>query len=280
MADAIIGKTEVDAASMELVAGITQDFMIQAALLAPLVTNVSQFAVPGADKIKFPKLGALAVGDKAENTAVDAQLLAYTVDELDLDKHKVIQVLVEKKAQVQGPQQMLADLAERAGKGMGLQLDIDIIAALELASAATPDHRLAYVGASIAAADILAARTALNKQNIPQSDRFLGVSPDSEAALLAIPDFIHADKYGNAGSLITGELGRIYGFTVIMHNNFATARTIAWHKSAVAFGLQAGLDYQTESALAHLGTRHSFDQMYGVKTMDGGKRQVLLGTAT
>lgn len=280
MADAQIGKTEVDSASMELVAGITQDFLIQGAKLSSTVTDVSAFAVPGADVIKFPKMAGFTVGDKVENTAVDAQLLTYAVDVLELDKHKVIQILVEKKAQIQGPQQMLADLAERAGKGMALQLDIDIIAALELASAAAPDHRLAYIGTGIAAADILAARTLLNKQNVPMTDRYLGVSPDSEAAMLAIPEFITADKYGSAGGLIEGELGRIYGFTVIMHNNFATARTIAWHKSAVAFGLQSGLDFQTESALAHLGTRYSFDQMYGVKTMDAGKRQVLLGTAT
>lgn len=280
MADAQIGKTEVDAASAELVSGITQDFLIQESKLVGLVTDVSAYSVPGADAIKFPKLGGFTVGDKTENTAVDAQLVTYAVDTLNLDKHKVIQVLVEKKAQIQGPQQMLADLAERAGKGMALQVDTDLIVALEAASSASPDHRLAYVGSAIDKVDILAARTLLNKQNVPMTDRYLGISPDSEAALLGLSDFIHAEKYGTADSLKSGELGRIYGFTVIMHTGFGTAKTIAWHKSAVAFGLQAGVDFQSESALAHLGTRYSFDQMYGVATMDGGKRQVLIGTAT
>lgn len=280
MADALLGKTEVDAASAELISSIVQQFLIQESKLLSTVSDYSALAVPGSDTVKFPKAAGFTVGDKAENTAVDAQVMTYATDDLLLNKHKVVQVLVEKFAKLQGPQSLEADIALRAAKGLALQLDIDIITALEAASASGPDHRIAYIGATIAKEDILAARTLLNKQVVPMEDRYLVISPDSESSLLALADFIHAQTYGDANSLKSGELGRIYGFTVMMHNNAATLKTLAYHKSHVAAAIQQGMVYDSDKDLANLAMRHSFDQVYGVKTMDAGKRGVLLGTAT
>lgn len=280
MADVITGKTEIDAVSQELVSSIVQDYLIQDAKLLSTVMDFSPMAGPGMDKIKIPRTGGFTVNDKAENTAVDAQSLTYATDDLDLNKHKVIQVLAEDQAILQARVAMVQDIAMRAGKNMALALDKDIIVALEAASANAPDHRLAYGNTtSLGQADILKARELLNIQNVPMSDRFMGISPASETALLTLSDFVRADSYGSSGGLREGELGRIYGFTVIMHTGFADLKSLFWHKSHVAVAIQQSLRYQTESALAHLATRHSFDQLYGCKTLDSGKRAVLFGTA-
>lgn len=279
MADVLFGKTEVDAVSMELVLGaMVQEQLIQKALLLPTVNNYS--APLGVDKLKIPRAGGFTVGDKTENTAVDAQLITYATDDLALDKHKVIQVLVEKAASIQSSVSVLSDIAQRAGKAMALQLDTDIITALEATSASSPDHRVAYAGASIAQADILAGIQALKEQYVEVGECYLGVSPASEKALLSIADFVSADKYGNAGGLQKGILGTLYGLKVITHTGFATAKSLIWHPSHVAVAIQEMVTYDSDKDLANLGMRHSWDMIYGVKTLDSGKRGYLMGSAS
>lgn len=279
MADALLGKTEVDAVSQEIVTSIVQELLIQEAKLLPTVTDFSSLAGPGMDKIKIPNAGGFTVGDKAENTAVDAQLITYSTDDLALDKHKVIQVLLEQFADLQSKVAATQDIAMRAGKALALQVDTDIITALKATSASSPDHRIALAGASFAEADILEANRLLNVQNIPKSDRYFVISPDFEKAALAIANFVQADRYGDRMPLITGELGMAYGFRFIVHNGVSTT-AVAYHKSHVAVAIQQALRYQTALDLANLAVRHSFDQVYGVKTLDSGKRGVLVGSAT
>jgi predicted outer membrane protein len=54
----------------------------------------------------------------------------------------------------------------------------------------------------------------------------------------------------------------------------------AYHKSHVAVAIQQAISYDTDKDLANLATRHSFDQIYGVKLLDSGKRGVKLGSAS
>lgn len=279
MADVLFGKTEVDAVSMELVLGaMVQEQLIQQAVLLP---TVSMYPAPfGVDKLKIPKAGGFTVGDKAENTPADAQTITYSTDDLLLDKHKVIQVLVEKYAMIQSEVAMLSDIASRAGKAMALQLDTDIIVGLVATSAAAPDHRIAFAGASIAQTDILEARRLLKVQNVNVQECYLGINPTEEKAILAIADFVRADAYGSAAGLQSGVLGSLYGTKVIVHNSFTAGNAVMWHPSHVGVGIQEQMSYDTMKDLANLATRHSWDMIYGVKTLDSGKRGVLLGSAT
>lgn len=279
MADVIFGKTEVDAVSMELVLGaMVQQQLIQEAVLLGTVNN---YPAPfGVDKLKIPRAGGFTVGDKTENTAVDAQVITYATDDLTLDKHKVIQVLTEKFALVQSEVNAIQDIAERAGKAMALQIDTDIITALVATSASAPDHRIAFAGASIAQVDILEARRLLKVQNVAVQQCYLGIHPTEEKAILSIADFVRADGYGNANGLQAGILGSLYGTKVIVHTGFTAGNSVMWHPSHVAVGIQEQIVYDTDKDLANLAIRHSWDMIYGVKTLDSGKRGVLLGSAS
>lgn len=279
MSDVLFGKTEVDAVSTELVLGaMVQDQLIQQAVL---LGTVNMYPAPlGSDKLKIPRAGGFTVGDKAENTAAEAQTITYATDDLSLDKHKVIQVLVEKFAMTQSEVAMLSDIASRAGKAMALQIDTDIIAGLVLTSASAPDHRIAFAGASIAQVDILEARKLLKVQNVNVQECFLGINPTEEKAILAIADFVRADAYGSAAGLQSGVLGSLYGTKVVVHNGFTAGNAVMWHPSHVGVGIQEMVSYDSMKDLANLAVRHSWDMIYGVKTLDSGKRGVLLGSAS
>lgn len=278
MAD--MGKTETAATAEERISSQIQMQLIESSKLVPTVTDYSALAVKGVDVIKVPRAGDFTVNDKAENTAVTAQVITYATDDMNLDKSKVIQVLLEDDANLDAKPDIVADIIGRMARGIALQVDTDIVTALEAVSTSAPDHAIAYANATdLGKADILEARALLHEQNVPFSECFIGVSPRSEKALLAIDDFVHADKYGSAEGLRNGELGRLYGAPVIMSNEFNDARTIVWHPTHVGFAMHKMASFETDRVLEKLGTLYSVHQKYGTMTKDSGVRAVLLGTA-
>jgi len=275
MAD--MGVTEVAATIQETVSAIIQEQLIENSKLMDKVQNFP--AQKGENTIKIPRAGNFSVDDKVENTAVTAQVLTYATDDLLLDKHKVIQVVLEDAAEVEAMPDVVSDIVGRMGRQLALQIDTDLVAQLELASAAAPDHRIAYAGAALGKADILDARELLHIQNVRFNECWIGVSPASEAALLAIDDFVHAEKYGSSEGLVNGELGKLYGARVVMSNEFDDLKTIVWHPSAVAFARQIMPKFEQDRVVDKLADLFSLSQKYGVKVLDSGKRQVMLGTA-
>lgn len=279
MAD--FGVTEVDATIQETVSSMVQEYLIQEAILMPLVMNVP--SKPGEDRVKIPRSGDDFTADtKAENTALTTQTITYVTDNLDLDQHKAVQIRVEDRANVQSMIDLLGDLIPRMVKTLALDIDTTLVTRLEAASASAPDHRLAYDNAStLGKADILIARQLIHEQNLRFNECYIGVSPASEKNLLAIDDFVHVDKYGaSASGLSNGELGKLYGARVIMSNEFDDAKTCVWHPSAVAFSRQIDPKFETDRDLPNLADVFSLSHLYGTVLLDAGVRQVVLGTAT
>lgn len=276
MAD--MGLTEVASAVMKEVSLMIQAQLIQEAKLIPTVQNFP--ALPGRDTIKIPRAGNFTVDTKSENTGLTAQVITYASDDLLLDKHEAILVRLEDIAQIQATPDVVGDIVARIARQMALKIDTRIVACLEATSAAAPDHRVAYAGPSLGKADLLAARTLLHVQNVPFNECFVGVSAASESALLAVDDFVHVDRYGStATGLMNGEIGRLYGARVIMSNEFADLKTIVWHPTHVAFGMQQAIRFERDRDLTNVATVFLAQQLYGCKTLDSGKRGVMLGTA-
>lgn len=277
MAD--MGLTEVAAGVMDEVSRFVQAELKQKAVLANLVQN---FPVgPGRDSVKITRAGGFTAAAKAENTALTAQVITFAADTMALDQHKAVYVKLEDIASLQATPDVVEQILMRMASEMAYDVDAYIVTKLEATSASAPDHRLAYADAtSFKKADILAARQLLHVQNVPFNECYIGVSPASEVSLLAIDDFVHADKYGSSEGLVNGELGRLYGAKVIMSNVFADAKTLVWHPSHVAFARQQNITFERDRDLANVATEYLATQLFGAQTLDSGKRGVLLGTAT
>ena len=276
MADVLTGVTETVAAAHEEVSKIAQEYLIQQAKMAPLVTDYSSLAVPGSNSIALPIAGGFTVGDKGENTAVDAQTSAFTKDQIALDQHRVVQFLIEDISGWQSNVNVLKEYIMRATKDLALDMDEKIIAQLRLASASTPDHQIKFndtVNEDVELVDILNARKLLIDQNLDPRECYLGVGSDKERDMLLIENFISAEKYGSNQPIAAGEIGSVYGMKVIVHTSL-TAEMISWHPSAVGYGIQSGTRYQTEKDLANLATRHSLDYLAGFEVLQGGKYSV------
>jgi Phage capsid protein len=283
---AIMGVTETAAVGQqEIMANMVQQYL-QAAAMFPQRVQTFQVA-NGIKSCDIPRAGGLTVGDKAENTAVTAQVITWAVDNLPLSKHRVIQVNLEKIAGLQSKVSQELQIAERAGLDLAYDTDLRIVNEFySSVSLSAPDHCIAFANSAgantLAGADILAAKLLLDLQKVPQDGRFLAVDPTGYSELLAIDGFIRYDALGagqNPNAIRTGVVGTIFGFEVFMSNAVTADQHIAFHKSALAYGVQESVTYDTDKDLPNLATLHSFDQIYGVKGLDAGKRHVVIGKA-
>lgn len=275
MADALMGVTETSANALANINKMAQEFLIQKSVLLPTVTDYSNLAVPGASSIKLPRSGGFTVGDKSENTAVDAQIITYAADSITFS-HRTVQFLIEKIAVKQSVVDVVSDAVKKATAALALDLDAKIIAQLELASSSAPDHQIVFADTSgdvVAKGDVLAARKLLVDQNINPRECYLAFGSEKEAELLALADFVQAERYGSNMPIMAGEIGMIYGMKVLIHTSI-TDFMLAWHPSAVGYAFSQGIELDFDKELANIGTRYSLDYIFGAKVLDSGKRCV------
>lgn len=275
MADALMGVTETSAAALANVASMAQSFLIQKSVLLPTVTNYSSLAVKGASSIKLPRSGGFTVGTKAENTAVDAQVITYAADTISFS-HRAIQFLVEKLAEKQSVVDVVSDAVMKATAALALDLDAQILTELNLASSSGPDHQINFIDTSgdvIAKGDILAARKLLIDQNVNPRECYIGVGSEKEAELLALADFVQAERYGSNTPIMNGEIGMIYGMKVIVHTSIPDYMLV-WHPSAVGYAFSQPIELDFQKDLANIGTRYGLDFIFGAEVLDSGKRCV------
>lgn len=87
---------------------------------------------------------------------------------------------------------------------------------------------------------IVDARVALNKANVPMSDRWLVVGADLEGVFLKSDHLNRVDQSGTDSALRDATIGRLAGFGgVIVSNALPSNVGFAFHKSAYALGMVA-----------------------------------------
>lgn len=279
--------TNTGSTEATLIAKIVQDQLLNEAKLMATVTDFSDYAKPGYKTIEIPKWSSGFSGPEAQNvdgaTGAAFQTATFATDTLNLDQWVNLPYAVPDRISEQSAINLKAKLAESAGREMAIWLDEKIIAAVKAVSATAPDHKVQLTGASnlvLTLEDIANSRMLLNKQNVPQSDRYLVISPEQEKAMLKLDNFVRADAYGARDGLLNGEIGRVFGFTVIVHNALASDDMLAYHKSHAGFAIQKALKFEEQRGSVTLQRdEYSFSMGAGFVTLDGGKRGVHYNSA-
>lgn len=86
---------------------------------------------------------------------------------------------------------------------------------------------------------LIDAYTALNKANIPRTERYVVCGPDVEAAILKSDHLARVDQSGSDSALRRAELGRLAGFPVYVSNAIPSNLAFAFHRTAYVLGLRA-----------------------------------------
>lgn len=278
--DQLTTKADVDALSMELIASVFQTELIQSAVLAPTIENFSALVRPGADSLKLPKANSFNVEMKQGGEAATAQKLTMDADTLLLDKHAVVQGLIEDIASIQAEPAIVAEYVKRMASAHAYDLDKKVYAQLKQTSASAPDNRIAYAaGGAPTKADFINARKLMKQNNVPQDGRwYLAVNPVQEAVIIGLADFVDADKWfaGAEQAKASGVLGRAYGFTIMSTNAVTDGEMVFYHSSHAGLAFQRAPRLAEQYKLEYLALLVSVDQLYGVKVLDGGKRGVLV----
>lgn len=272
MADAVLGNAETSALRQDLIAAMVQRELIDEAVLAPGVMDVSQFAEPGAKSIEFPKAGSFTVQKKQEDEEAQAQTVTYATDSLPLDQEAVVQWVLPKRSSLQSRPNLVADTVGRAARAHARQVDVDLRDAMIAGAANT-----VTLSGSFGREEITEMRKNIRADKFPMSDLTLAISEDFEEAMLNVSDFINADAYGSSQPIQEGEIGKVFGVKVVVSTLLtaaAGARALMWHKESIALGFQSGPDFDSDKDLKNLGTRYSLDQLYGYKVLQAGAGMV------
>lgn len=144
--------------------------------------------------------------------------------------------------------------AESIAGAMNRAVDSEIIAAFDavanadLAGGAIID---CTHSATLDKTAILTAKKQLDSKSVPQSDRFLVLSPQGLNDLMSASSIVSSD-FGviSNEALQTGNIGSLFGFNIIMSNELTTTKTpnsgvacYAFHKNSV--GCAVGKDMTT-----------------------------------
>lgn len=277
MADKIIDATESSVTRMDFIIETVQRELAAQAKVRPLVTDLSEFALPGHRKISYPKLGSLEVQKLQEGQAGDAQSLTATEDEMDLSEMASVQFILKRQTELQSRLRWEETMIARAATAHARQVDKDIIEALTANAAAGND--VTY-NASDVEDNILEAVQNLDEANAPEEGRFVLFRPKQKKLLLEVANFVQADRYGSNVPLVTGELGQAYGLRFVMSNlttdAFVDDVMVAFHREACAVGFQMDpmVDEQKDIKWGAGSKRYAVDQLYGVKSLQGGNLTV------
>ncbi len=266
--------TVIAATSMDIVAAILQAELAEKSVLLNSVSDYSQWVVKGAKTVQIPRASSFTAQAKVVGTATTYQNLTYAADELALNIYKHIPVLIEDSAREQSAVDLDGENIERMASAMVVAIESSIAGVLVKAA-----NDIQLSGTSnlvLTSGDIVDARKELNDNDVPQEDRFLALPPAQEAAMLKISSFIDASQYGSNEPIMNGEIGRVFGFRVLVSNQFASdSEFCAYHKSHAAFARQIAPKFEKQRApLNVLGDELSLSLSYGVKQLDSGNRGV------
>jgi len=278
---ALMTTTQTSAVAVDIVSQYVQLYLTQNAVLLNTILDRSTDVETGAKQVGVGRYGALSLGaeTKVANTPYTSQTMTWALDALLLDKHEGVFVELEKIASIQSLPSQEAGILENATATLTEKLEAAIYTAMRAVSASAPDHRQAFKsGTILSLEDITNARKLLNVAKVPLTDRFMAINPEQEEDLFNLDSFRSADKYGSNQVLVNGEVGKIFGFTVVMSNNVLTDECLFYHRTHCAFARQLEMTWDTDKNLKNSSSEYLLETIYGLKMLDLGKRGVLINS--
>ena len=267
-----------------IIRSIVQEQLLSKAIIRPTVMDMSSEAVKGVKEIDLPRFSSALGGPSVQNpdgtTAAPFQTLDLAVDALALDQWKNLPYRLADRVSVQNRVNLEAEVAKSAGQEMAIDLDSSILT--EMATATGNIQMDDNTNTTMSVANINRAKARLKQANVTDlgGELFLLISVAQEEAILNLPQFIEADKYGAREALVNGEVGKIYGFRVVVSNLLADAEAYAYHRSCIAFAAQKSVSFEKQRADVSLQAwDYSFSVGYGVKMLDASKRIIKLSSA-
>jgi len=180
-------------------------------VLAQVVTkdsDIAPFSVGDTLNIPFP--GTFVANDKVANASVTLQVPTGTTTSVVLNKHKEASFILEDVAAALGNQNLLQRYTTAAVIPIAEQIETDIASLYPSFTNTT-----GVGGTNLNYATLVATRKLMNDNKVSKLNRYLFISDKDEAALLSDTTLVPYFQYGNANSLVDGNLPSIAGFKLL-----------------------------------------------------------------
>lgn len=224
MAFDVNGMTELVDFSPTLVALEAMDEMTDATnnAFVRFALDVSDELV-GAGSVQTPIYPAVDLEDETEGTPLEGAQFAADNVILTPDRKKAVIIPITDYARAVANQDLMNGYGRQAGRDALRKIDTSIAGVYSETSNAPVD---AGAAADIDEADILAGKEILDGQNCPGEGRVLILHHTQYNAMLAIDNFTRFDAVGKSGDgnpKVSGVIGTVHGFLVVLDQNVVSA---------------------------------------------------------
>lgn len=276
MADVYMGNTQLGDTKATLISNLVQRELAFAAILRGSVTDVSNFALPGAKEIKFPKLTSFSVANRTEGVLGETTAVTASSDLLSLSENAYVSWAIDAFTAKQSSIDAQLQSIKLASAAMGRYVDQAIIN--KMASSAASFINVG-TDADVTYANLVDMRKALLKADAVLSECAIVASPAQEAALMKLTEFKDASVYGAGAPIARGLVGSVLGMPIYVHNGLADKQLFMFEKSSIAIGFQKEAQYGEESFI-ELGVgakRCAVDQYFGLTACQTGLKGAASG---
>ena len=252
-----------------------------ALVAAPLVRRFDSQVKAKGQTLKIPNVANITATSKTQGSDVTFTANTETTVTLNVDSWYYAAVKIEDLAATQAAYDLRSIYAEKLGYGVAKQVDSDV---LGLYTGLTTTDVGAY-GTDVDDEVMVAARLALDLNDVPLDNRAYIVSPYQTAALMKIDKYVRADAIGTvqeASPIRKGPnnrylWGEVYGTPVYYTNNIPTTagtptqyHNVLIHKEAWALAMQTTPRLQAQYLVSSLAWVVVVDTIYGVVTTRAG----------
>jgi N4-gp56 family major capsid protein len=276
---AIMTGTNTQAVGIKILSSMVQQYLKENAVLIPtIIDKTDEAARKGVKTIQIGRAAAFSIGSEDlpddGTTGYTEQDFTWVTDDLDLDLRCGVYVVLTKRGDFQSVLNQEPELIERAIDSLTTKLEQRIFDKIKAAHA---NNKFKFKsGYTLSYQDVTNAKKVLDKRRVPKSDRFMIINPEQEEDLSNLELFHSAEKYGNNSVLLTGEIGRISGFTVLTSLSVEENNTAFYHRTTAAFGRQWDVSFEKNRILKTSSYEYLLETLYGLVTLDQGVRAVLV----
>ena len=259
----------------DLIAALVQRELKESASLLSCLGDYSNLAVKGAKRVSIPQYSSFTVQDRAFGAAASENSpLTDSVDDIDLDKNKIVLFGYDAADAIQSTTDYLATAIQRASSAHGRQINDDIITEWEAVADLSVNGG---TPADITVDDILDMREKLISNFANMSTVKMVIAADQEKAMLKLPEFSRYDYRGNGASpIINGMIGSVYGVPVILNQQLKAQQAfmVAPEGSGFAFQRSPAVGQDDDLRYGTMGKQVAVDCLYGL-----GGLQIAAGDA-
>lgn len=224
----------------------------------------------GGDRLKIPRLGAMAANPKQPKQNVTLQQPAGDAVSLEIDQHVEASILIEDAAAAVTKYNLIDEFIRVEGAAaIAKKFDADLLTLYSEAQGAVQAG--GHIGDDLKA-DLLRMLRQLNEADAPEEERFFVIHPATLERLLALDPVISRDYNPMADGIVSGQLNMLLGAKIFVTTNVpatvdsgvTTYHNLYFQKNAFTYAVALGPRVQFAYLQDKLGTLATADMAYGV----------------